>query len=172
MLDETLARTYQAALRLSPALEDTREQQRNWVKNVRDVCKDEACLAKAYIRRNAELEHARAKLPFRPNRTKPALIIPAEEAGKAITANTPGQKVELVGRLEFGHDQAGGRIDFVNGKNWHIVRYVWQVSDPANELLTALEESGAYVLVRGKLVTLSDGTKRFDDQSTVEIFSQ
>jgi uncharacterized protein YecT (DUF1311 family) len=164
-LDETLSRTYQAVLRLSPAQEDSREQQRNWVRNFRDTCKDDACMARTYMNRQAELKYVLASLPFEPNRASPALVIPAE---KDVPSH--GEIVELTGRLEFGHDPAGGRIDFVNGKKWYTIRYAWQVSDQANEQIATLEETNEYVLVRGNLITLPDGTRRFDDRSKVEVF--
>lgn len=174
-LDEDLARTYKEVLRLSPAQEDTKEQQRDWIKNLRNVCKDDACLSRAYIGRNIELKRVRSTLPFKPNLATPALTIPAEAAGKSVTEKLPGaswKAVELVGRLEFGHDAAGGRTDFVNGRNFYTVRYVWQISEQANTQVTRLEETNEYVLVRGVLVTLPDGVKRFDDQATFEVFVQ
>lgn len=174
-LDEDLARTYKEVLRLSPAQDDTKVQQRDWIRNFRNACKDDACLLRAYLSRNGELKRVRSKLPFNPNLARPVLIIPAEATGKSVTEKLSGatrRKVELIGRLEFGHDAAGGRTDFVNGKEYYPIRYGWQISDQANEQISKWEESNEYVLVRGILVTLADGTRRFDDQAALEIFAQ
>lgn len=132
-------------------------------------------MSRAYLGRIEELQRAWSRLPFKPNMATPVLTIPAEAPGESITGELSGttrRQVELVGRLEFGHDAAGGRSDFVNGREYYPIRYGWQLSEQANERISKWENSNEYILIRGILVTLPDGTKRFDDQATVEMFSQ
>ncbi|MGH8855975.1 MAG: hypothetical protein ACREWI_17065 [Telluria sp.] len=122
-------------------------------------------MLRAYLSRNAELKRARSKLPFNPNFARPVLTIPAEATGKSVTEKLSGttrHKVELIGRLEFGHDTARGRTDFVNGMESYPIRYGWQISEQANEQISKWEEGNEYVFIRGILVTLQDGKRRFE----------
>jgi uncharacterized protein len=173
--DERLSETYRNLLAVSPAPDDLKELQRQWVRGTRDVCSKDACIASAYKSRLSELEKQLSRLPFKPNLTQSLFMIPAQKKGEAIVEASEVQKsdkVELIGRLEFGHDAAGGRIDFVKGKASYTVRYVWQISEEENVLMNKWEESGEYLLVKAHLTTLKDGSKRIDDRFAVEIYGQ
>ena len=119
-LDDKLTALYNKVLAQSPVPEDTKEQQREWVKESRNVCKDAACLEQAYISRISDLEK---QLTFKPSLERPLLVfspIPAEErdaaagVGGAIVKKEP---LELTGRVTFGHDVAGGKYVIVSAKN-------------------------------------------------------
>ena len=85
-LDDKLTALYNKVLAQSPVPEDTKEQQREWVKGSRNVCKDAAGLERAYGSRISDLEKELNNLPFKPSLGKPLLVfspIPAEERDAA-----------------------------------------------------------------------------------------
>jgi uncharacterized protein len=55
-LDSTLAETYRKALKNSPNAESIKAAQREWLRNQRDICGDNACLKAAYLRHLNELK--------------------------------------------------------------------------------------------------------------------
>src|SRR6266480_1980533 len=62
-LDDKLTALYNKVLAQSPVPEDTKEQQREWVKGSRNVCKDAACLERAYASRISDLKKNRWNEP-------------------------------------------------------------------------------------------------------------
>jgi uncharacterized protein len=177
-LDEKLSGLYKKALELSPVSEDSKEQQRDWVKGSRNTCKDAACLEEAYTSRISELEKQLEKLPFKPPLDKPLLVFPplptevrdaAAGIGPAIVKKEP---LELIGRVSFNHDVAGGKYDINSAKTYYTIRYVGFLTDAQKEILAKIEESNQYVVLRGQLVTYKDGSKAIDDDSIVQIYGQ
>jgi uncharacterized protein len=65
-LDDKLTAPYNKVLAQSPVPEDTKEQQREWVKGSRNTCKDADCLEQAYTSRISDLQTQLEKLPFKP----------------------------------------------------------------------------------------------------------
>ncbi len=177
-LDDKLTTLYNKVLAQSPVPEDTKEQQREWVKGSRNVCKDAAGLERAYGSRISDLEKDLNNLPFKPSLEKPLLVfspIPAEErdaaagVGGAIVKKEP---LELTGRVSFGHDGAGGRYDIVSAKRYYTIRYVWDLTDAQKDMLGKIQDANQYVLLKGVLLTYKDGSKNIDADSTVQIFGQ
>jgi uncharacterized protein len=172
-LDDKLSALYKKALELSPVPEDSKEQQREWVKGWRNTCKGAACLERAYASRISDLEKDLKNLPFKPSLEKPLLTFPAR-SGKQIDATDIVKKepLELTGRISFGHDPAGARCDIVSAKRYYPIRYMWELTDAQNEMLDKIEGSNQYVVLKGQLVTYKDGSKAIDQDSIVEIFGQ
>ena len=173
-LDEKLSGLYKKALDLSPVPEDSKDQQRDWVKGSRNTCKDAACLEEAYTSRISELEKDLKNLPFKPSLEKPLLTLPARPPEEQIDATEIVKKepLELTGRISLGHDPAGARCDVVSAKRYYPIRYLWELTDAQNEILDKIEGSNQYVVLKGQLVTYKDGSKAIDQDSIVEIFGQ
>lgn len=140
-LDDKLTALYNKVLAQSPVPEDTKEQQREWVKGSRNVCKDAACLERAYASRISDLEKELNNLPFKPSLEKPLLVFSprtAEErdaaagVGGAIVKKEP---LELIGRISVNHDVAGGKYDINSAKTYYTIRYVWDLTDVQKDML-------------------------------------
>jgi uncharacterized protein len=172
-LDDKLNALYKKVLELSPAPEDSKEQQRDWVKDPRNTCKDAACLERAYTSRISDLEKDLKNLPFKPSLEKPLLAFPAR-SGEQIDATDIVKKepLELTGRISSGHDSAGARCDIVSTKRYYAIRYMWELTDAQKEILDKIEGSNQYVVLKGQLVTYKDGSKAIDPDSIVQIFGQ
>lgn len=177
-LDDKLTALYNKVLAQSPVPEDTKEQQREWVKGSRNVCKDAACLERAYASRISDLEKELNNLPFKPSLEKPLLVFSprtAEErdaaagVGGAIVKKEP---LELIGRISVNHDVAGGKYDINSAKTYYTIRYVWDLTDVQKDMLDKIQEANQYVVLRGQLVTYKDGSKGIDPESIVQIFGQ
>jgi uncharacterized protein len=177
-LDDKLTALYNKVLAQSPVPEDTKEQQREWVKGSRNVCKDAACLERAYASRISDLEKELNNLPFKPSLEKPLLVFSprtAEErdaaagVGGAIVKKEP---LELIGRISVNHDVAGGKYDINSAKTYYTIRYVWDLTDVQKDMLDKIQEANQYVVLRGQLLTYKDGSKGIDPDSIVQIFGQ
>ena len=177
-LDDKLTALYNKVLAQSPVPEDTKEQQREWVKGSRNVCKDAACLERAYASRISDLEKELNNLPFKPSLEKPLLVFSprtAEErdaaagVGGAIVKKEP---LELIGRISVNHDVAGGKYDMNSAKTYYTIRYVWDLTDVQKDMLDKIQEANQYVVLRGQLLTYKDGSKGIDPDSIVQIFGQ
>ena len=177
-LDDKLTALYNKVLAQSPVPEDTKEQQREWVKGSRNVCKDAACLERAYASRICDLEKELNNLPFKPSLEKPLLVFSprtAEErdaaagVGGAIVKKEP---LELIGRISVNHDVAGGKYDINSAKTYYTIRYVWDLTDVQKDMLDKIQEANQYVVLRGQLLTYKDGSKGIDPDSIVQIFGQ
>jgi uncharacterized protein len=173
-LDEKVSALYKKVLEQSPVPEDTKERQREWVKDSRNLCKDAACLEKAYTSRIADLEKQLEKLPFKPSMDKPLLVLPPVPNPTPAAALRPVKKepLELIGRISSGHDAGGANIQIISAKTYYTIRYAWEATDAQKETLNNLEDANQYVLLKGQLVTYKDGSKSIDDDSTVQIFAQ
>ena len=177
-LDDKLTALYNKVLAQSPVPEDTKEQQREWVKGSRNACKDVACLERAYASRISDLEKELNNLPFKPSLEKPLLVFSprtAEErdaaagVGGAIVKKEP---LELIGRISVNHDVAGGKYDINSAKTYYTIRYVWDLTDVQKDMLDKIQEANQYVVLRGQLLTYKDGSKGIDPDSIVQIFGQ
>jgi uncharacterized protein len=177
-LDDKLTALYNKILAQSPVPEDTKEQQREWVKGSRNVCKDAACLERAYASRISDLEKELNNLPFKPSLEKPLLVfspVPAEErnaaagVGGAIVKKEP---LQLIGRISADRDVAGGKYDINSAKTYYTIRYGWDLTDAQKDMLDKIQEANQYVLLKGVLLTYKDGSKNIDADSAVQIFGQ
>jgi uncharacterized protein len=177
-LDDKLTALYNQVLAKSPVPEDTKEQQREWVKQSRNTCKDADCLQQAYTSRISDLQVQLENLPFKPVLDKPLIVLPSSPAedrdaaakiGPAIVKKEP---LELIGRVSEGHDVAGANFAINSGKRYYVIRYAWDLTDEQKETLNKIEDPNQYVLLKAQLVTYKDGSKAIDPDSEVQIFAQ
>src|SRR5436309_13896003 len=140
-LDDKLTTLYNKVLAQSPVPEDTKEQQREWVKDPRNLCKNADCLERAYTNRISDLQEQLEKLPFKPVLDKPLIVLPSSPAedrdaaakiGPAIVKKEP---LELIGRVSEGHDVAGANFAITSGKRYYVIRYAWDLTDEQKETL-------------------------------------
>ena len=177
-LDDKLTALYNKVLAQSPVPEDTKEQQREWVKGSRNVCKDAACLERAYASRISDLEKELNNLPFKPSLEKPLLVFsPRTAEGRDAAAGVGGaivkkEPLELIGRISVNHDVAGGKYDINSAKTYYTIRYVWDLTDVQKDMVDKIQEANQYVVLRGQLLTYKDGSKGIDPDSIVQIFGQ
>ena len=176
-LDDKLTALYNKVLAQSPVPEDTKEQQREWVKGSRNVCKDAACLERAYASRISDLEKELNNLPFKPSLEKPLLVFSPRTAEERDAAGVGGaivkkEPLELIGRISVNHDVAGGKYDINSAKTYYTIRYVWDLTDVQKDMLDKIQEANQYVVLRGQLLTYKDGSKGIDPDSIVQIFGQ
>jgi uncharacterized protein len=172
-LDEKLSGLYKKALELSPVPEDSKEQQRDWVKGSRNTCKDAACLEEAYASRISELEKDLKNLSAKPSLEKPLLTLPARPSEERIDATiVKKEPLELTGRVTADHDAAGGKYDINSAKTNYTIRYVWDLTDVQKDILDKIQEANQYVILKGQLVTYQDGSKNIDPDSIVQIYGQ
>lgn len=104
-LDTHLGNYYEGAkLRLQEGADCLKADQRNWLKSVRNVCPDKACLKRAYLDRLTELDPFQAgattvkNLPFT---QKPPLVwvIPPAADNVATPDNPNAEPLEVKGSL-------------------------------------------------------------------------
>jgi uncharacterized protein YecT (DUF1311 family) len=169
-LDETLGNLYKSIMEKTPAPEDSKMRQRDWIKGWRNTCKDMKCLENAYSTRIVEVEKELKNYPFIPSFEKPILVFPLIAPTKFDPKISNKEAFELIGRIAFNHDAAGGKYDIVSGKRNLTIRYVWDISDDQKDILIKLENSNQFVVLRSNLVTYQDGSKGIDTQSVVKIF--
>src|SRR5204862_7936612 len=102
-VDDKLIALYNEVSAQRPVPEDTKQQQREWVKDPRNLCKNTACLEGAYTNRISDLQEQLEKLPFKPVLDKPLIVLPSSPAedrdaaakiGPAIVKKEP---LELIG---------------------------------------------------------------------------
>src|SRR6266550_5023746 len=146
-LDDKLTALYNKVLAQSPVPEDTKQQQREWMKDPRI----------------SDLQEQLEKLPFKPVLDKPLIVLPSSPAedrdaaakiGPAIVKKEP---LELIGRVSEGHDVAGANFAINSGKRYYVIRYGWNLTDEQKDVLTKIEDE--YVLLKAQLVTYKDRSK-------------
>ncbi|MBU0700686.1 hypothetical protein KKE26_05255 [bacterium] len=93
--------------------------------------------------------------------------LPDKEDEKDVIKRTP---VELTGTIEFGHDVAGGKYDLVSGKECYTIRYIWNLTDTAQDIISRLDEAKTRVIVKGTLKIWNDGGSMFDNSAPVFIY--
>src|ERR1700730_3447299 len=128
-LDGNLGLLYKKVVEKSPAPEDVKERQRSWIQEWRNSCKDSSCLERAYTERISELEKDWKNIPFKPSFDKPLLSFPALPPAEGDPVIPNKEPLELIGRIEFNHDAAGGKYDISLGKTHYTIRYVWDMTD-------------------------------------------
>ena len=179
-LDEKLIALYNKVLALSPVPEDPKQEQREWVKDPRNLCKNADCLERAYTNRISDLQEQLEKLPFKPVLDKPLIVLPSSQtaedrdaAAKIGPAIVKKEPLELIGRVSEDHDAAGANFAITSGKKYYVIRYGWDLTDEQKDVLGKLEAPNQYVLLKAQLVTYKeDGSKGIDRDSIVEIFGQ
>lgn len=174
--DDKLTALYNEVLAKTPVSEDAKQQQLEWLKQSRNICKDTGCLEQAYASRISDLQEQLEKLPFKPVLDKPLIVLPSSPAedrdaaakiGPAIVKKEP---LELIGRVSEGHDVAGANFAINSGKRYYVIRYGWNLTDEQKETLNKIEDQ--YVLLKAQLVTYKDRSKAIDPDSEVQIFAQ
>ena len=96
---------------------------------------------------------------------------------KAVPQTTPDKgikskaSIEVTGKIESGHDAAGGNF-WVNGgkKKQYTLGYVGDIDDATQAQLGKIVASGATVTVKGTLKTWKDGSAAFDNADPISIF--
>jgi uncharacterized protein YecT (DUF1311 family) len=171
-LDGSMGLLYKKVMEKSPAPDDEKERQRTWIQEWRNSCKNSSCLKKAYTQRISELEKDWKNIPFKPSLDKPLLSFAALPPTLEDPAIPNREPLELIGRIEFNHDAAGGKYDISSGKTFYTIRYVWDMTDDQKDILEKLQEASQYIILRGSLVKYKDGTKDIDPHSVVKIFGQ
>lgn len=172
-LDEKMAAAYKHALANANNSAIIKARQRDWIKSVRNQCQDAACIAQAYSRRFEQLSQLSANVDNAPDQANSGHYIVIPKTGHPVPVKNSDVKqspVQLVGFIEFGHDQAGGKYDFVSGNKRYTLRYVGDLSDEIQGQLSKLDESSAKVTVKGVLRTWKGGGYDFDDATPVTIF--
>ena len=177
-LDEKLNGVYRKMLAQSTVSQDARNQQREWIKNSRDVCNDATCLERAYVSRISDLQTQLGTQSSKPASDKPLLVLPAGPAGEQDAAAATGPAIirkaplELTGRIKSAHDAAGAKYDIKAGKTSYTVRYVWDLTEEQKDMLNKIEAANQNVLLKAQLVSYKGGSKAIDPDSEVQIFAQ
>lgn len=177
-LDEKLNGVYRNVLAQSAIPQKTKNQQREWIKNFRDVCKDAVCLEQAYTSRISDLQKQLEAQSSKPVSDKPLLVLPFNPAGDQDAAAGTGAAIlrktllQLTGRIKSDHDAAGAKYDIKSGKTSYTIRYVWDLTDEQKDTLNKIEAANQYVILKGQLVSYKGGSKTIDPDSEVQIFAQ
>ena len=129
-------------------------------------------MEQAYTARISELEKDLQNIPFKPSFERPLLSFPALPADDYKCPILTKEPLELIGRIVFNHDDAGGKYDIKSGKTNYTIRYVWDMTDDQQDILADLQEASRYVVLRGTLVRYKDGTKGIDFHAAVKILGQ
>ncbi len=87
---------------------------------------------------------------------------------KYIRSRSP---VEVTGKIEFGHNVAGGNFQINGGKKkQYILVYVGFIDEATQAELGKLADSGTTVTVKGTLEVWKDGSADFDNAYPISIF--
>lgn len=94
--------------------------------------------------------------------------VPQATPDKGIKSKSP---VEVTGKIESGHDAAGGNF-WVNGgkKKQYTLGYVWDIDDATQAALGKIADAGMTVTVKGTLKVWKDGSASFDNTDPISIF--
>ena len=102
---------------------------------------------------------------------KPFLVI------KALPQTKPDKRVKsrshvvVTGKIEFGHNVAGGNFQINGGrKKQYILVYVGFIDEATQAELGKLADSGTTVTVKGTLEVWRDGSAGFDNAYPISIF--
>lgn len=169
--DEELSAIYKQAVAVAINPDAVKQEQRNWIARMRNKCSNAQCLAVAYATRRLVLA---ASLTQDAASRPPAGQLLLVRAAQAEQQVGPGRTfpVSLVGRVEFGHDAAGGRYDLVNGNARITLSYVWELSDADQDKLAMLQERKSRVRAVGMLmVYANDGSAGFAGGAPLGIYA-
>lgn len=156
-LDEHLARYFDGLrLRFQHAPQCVTQDQRAWLKDVRNACPDAACLQQAYLKRLAVL-HAvqpgasalkQLKLP-----TVPPLVWIVPPAGDEVAAprNRPSTPLSLSGQLRNDIADGDGLVLQAASGDKHVIVPAMLLDEPtASELIGLAKLPGGRFLVQGR----------------------
>jgi uncharacterized protein len=175
-LDDSLQQSYKKAMASTHDAAALKSDQRAWLTNVRNKCPDSACLKRVYTERVASLSNASHNSANVPNQATTATAGSPLVSIKAVPETTPDKGIksrypfEMVGKIEFGHDAAGGKYVVSNGKKEYSLGYVWFIDDATQDQLVKISESGATVTVKGTLKVRKDGSADFDNADSIRIY--
>lgn len=167
-LDEHLGQYYAAAsAAVAEAAGCLRENQRSWLRTVRNVCGDAACLQQAYLRRLSELDAlqpgATAIRYFELPRT-PGLvwIIPPEKDTLAAPARPNLRELVVKGKLVNDVAQGDGYVvQAEDGRKHVLLPSMFLDGANVDRLALLAKESTARFEVRGYAETDSGTTPHF-----------
>lgn len=74
------------------------------------------------------------------------------------------------GKIKFEHDAAGGSYGLVIGENHYTIRYLWELSNSEQTILSELDNADTIVVVKGTLKIYGDGSSSFDNKAPVSIY--
>jgi hypothetical protein len=87
---------------------------------------------------------------------------------KGIISRSP---IKVTGKIEFGHDAAGGSFMINDGKNGQYnLGYVWDIDEATQAELGKIADAGTTVTVKGILKVWKDGSSAFDNTDPISIF--
>jgi uncharacterized protein len=153
-LDETLAGYYRAAQDTLPGAKSCMQSdQRTWLAQTRNRCRDEACLKEAYLDRLSELDKVQPArrggepmaLPVRPFLVG---IIPPTDRKPDPVESDPAQApmLAVTGRLQEG--EGGFVLTAEGGRSYALMN--WYVDPPVlDQMKSAMATLGASFTVRG-----------------------
>lgn len=173
LLDDKVSAAYKGAIAKANNSAIIKARQRDWIKSVRNQCQDSTCLTQVYTNRLEQLSQLSSNVDNAPDQANASHYIVIPKSDQPVTVKNSDVKllpVQLVGTIAFGHDQAGGRYDFVSGNKTYTIRYIWNLSDENQEQLAKLDGSKAKVTIKGVLRTWKDGSVEFNDAAPVTIF--
>lgn len=102
---------------------------------------------------------------------KPFLVIkavPQTKPDKGVKSRSP---VVVTGKIEFGHNVAGGNFQINGGgKKQYILVYVGFIDEATQAELGKLADSATTVTVKGTLEVWKDGSAAFDNAYPISIF--
>ena len=175
-LDEHLGRYYAAArAALKPADSCLVGDQRSWLREQRDACKDDACLRQAYLRRLAELD------PLQPGATRirnielpgvNALVWIVPPAQDKVAAPVNKQARPLVAQGAILNEVSGGDgyvLRTSDGRRMLIVTLMF-LESPTTETLASLAKAGGNYVVRGYAETSPGGGTHFAPSRCVFVY--
>lgn len=101
----------------------------------------------------------------------PLLVIKAVPQSTPDTGIKSRSPVEVTGKIEFGHDAAGGNF-WINGgkKQQYTLVYVWDIDDTTQAALGKIADAGMTVTVKGIVKVWQDGSSSFDNADSISIY--
>jgi len=167
-LDEHLRRYYSAGrAALGQAQSCLATTQRDWLKSVRNVCKDAACLERAYLARLAELDPLQPGMTAIRNIELPAVkalvwVIPPAEDTVAAPRDPKRPPLMLTGRILDESAEGDGFVlqDSAGGK--HVLLALMFIEKSSGVALETLSrQKDASYEARGQRESSSDGVAHF-----------
>jgi uncharacterized protein len=176
-LDEHLGRYYSAARpALGPAASCLVQNQRDWLRRSRNVCKDAGCLRQAYLGRLAELDALQPGATAIRNIELPRVktlvwIVPAAE--DQVAAPPPAKIVPLVhtGKLVDEVANGDGFVLLDDAGNKQVLLQLMFINKSSGVALETLAgDAAARYEARGVAEQSADGTRHFSPGACVSIY--
>lgn len=177
VLDEHLGRYYSAA-RISLAHDNTClvEDQRRWLRNVRNACKDAACLEREYLKRLAVLDALQpgatriAGLAL-PDEMSLAWIIPPASDEVAAPRDLRTQPLVVRGTLVDEVVDGDGHVLLATDGTRHLLMSLMFLESPTAEHLSSLAAlPGTLYEAHGRVVVSDEGTHDFAANSCTYLY--